>query len=348
MKTGISLTELAQKIESNKAIKRDLVADTRELRLTSDGGTLAINGHDQVILSDLAHRQVGDRLGIPARYYDRLRAEQPELLATNVNTWFQKKPERRLIRAHGPAGRAFLSDRYQRIDHDDVLNVTLPVIADHPGVQIVSCEVTESRLYLKAVYPKTQGEIKVGDVVQTGFVLRNSEVGLGAYAIDPFIERLICTNGMIVNDAKFRAQHVGGRISGDDSVTQLYADDTKRADDKAITLKARDLIKHFLSQEFLDSQISKFQGASTQLIEGHPVKAVEVLSKLLSFSEEEQGGVLRYLTTGGDLSKWGLANAVTRLSQDIGSYDRATELEVAGGKVIDLTATDWKRIAVAA
>lgn len=348
MKLGISLTELAQKIEENEAQKKDLVSDTRELRLASDGDTLAINGHAEVKLNEIAHRQVADRLGIPAKYYDRMKAEQPQLLADNVNTWFQKKPERRLIRALGTTGRAFLSDRYQRIDDGPVMRTALPVFAEHPGLKIVSCEITERKLYLKAVYPKVQGEIKVGDVVQTGVCLTNSEVGLGAYSVVPLIERLICKNGMIVNDHRLRVQHVGRRIEGDDNVNELFADDTKEQDDKTLALKVRDLIKHFLSEEFLAGQIVKFRGAAENMIEGHPVKAVEVLSKRLGFNEEESGGILRYLTTGGDLSQWGLANAVTRLSQDISSYDRATDLEVAGGKIIDLPANDWKSIAKAA
>src|SRR5688572_31709274 len=39
------------------------------------------------------------RSQIPARYYDRMRVEQPKLLADNVNTWFGARSEERLIRS---------------------------------------------------------------------------------------------------------------------------------------------------------------------------------------------------------------------------------------------------------
>ena len=49
-----------------------------------------------------------------------------------------------------------------------------------------------------------------------------------------------------------------------------------------------------------------------------------------------------------DLSQWGLVNAVTRYSQDVDNYDRATELETLGGKIVDLKPTEWQPIAEAA
>jgi hypothetical protein len=59
-------------------------------------------------------------------------------------------------------------------------------------------------------------------------------------------------------------------------------------------------------------------------------------------------GVLRHLIIEGDLSGYGLVNAVTHYSQDVGGYDRATEFEALGGKLIELAPTEWKGLAQAA
>ena len=48
-----------------------------------------------------------------------------------------------------------------------------------------------------------------GDIVQAGVMISNSEVGLGAVSIQPLVYRLVCTNGMIVNDMGERRHHVG-------------------------------------------------------------------------------------------------------------------------------------------
>ena len=56
--------------------------------------------------------------------------------------------------------------------------------------------------------------------------------------------------------------------------------------------------------------------------------------------------MLKHLIQGGDLSAWGLGNAVTRAAQDVASYDRATEMESIGGKVIELSPAEWRTMAV--
>src|SRR5229473_2471491 len=48
------------------------------------------------------------------------------------------------------------------------------------------------------------------------------------------------------------------------------------------------------------------------------------------------------------LSQYGLINAVTRTAEDAKSYDRASELEMAGATVLDLKPTEWRDLALAA
>ena len=68
---------------------------------------------------------------------------------------------------------------------------------------------------------------------------------------------------------------------------------------------------------------------------------VEATAKRFGLVEAEKGDVLRFLVEGGDLSKWGLCNAVTRLSQEATiSYERATDLERLGGQIIELPPTE--------
>jgi hypothetical protein len=40
-------------------------------------------------------------------------------------------------------------------------------------------------------------------------------------------------------------------------------------------------------------------------------------------------------------------NAVTHFSHDVEDYDRATEFEALGGKLIELPASEWKEMAEA-
>lgn len=350
------LGQLAQEIIKQNETKQDFIIDTRQLSIRAGEHEqpslvmVAQDGEKQRLpIKPAALKQITERVGIPSKYADRLAAEAPWLLEANVNHWFSTKPEQRMLRTLDGKARAFLSNRYQRIDNYDLLETVLPILSDESerGLTIKSCEVTDNKLYIKAVTNRIQGEITVGDQVQAGIVISNSEVGFGAIKIQPLIYRLVCSNGMIVNDSQFKRHHVGAKNEIQDRTYKMLSQETLKADDKAILLKVRDIVKASLSQEVFNENVSRLQQASENIIEGNPVKTIEVLAKTMGINQGEQSGILRHLVEGGDLSQWGIINAVTRQSQDIESYDRASEFEAMGGKILDLNPSDWKAMATA-
>jgi hypothetical protein len=347
MKTGISLTALAKKIEAQKDLKHDLIVPTSQAKVetsTDKVSSLIVPGQGAFPILPLAHRQIAAHTGIPAQYYDRMQAEQPELLASNINTWFNAKPANRMVRTLGGDMRAFLSDRYQRIENEEIAEAALPVLMDLPGVKIVSCEVTERRLYLHAVVPTITGEVKKGDVVEAGVIISNSEVGLGSVSVAGLIWRLICLNGMKTSDA-FRRNHVGRKVEDNEA---LWADDTRKADDRAVLLKVRDMVRAAVDETNFRVQLSKLQGLTEGKITGSPEKAIEVLARKVGATDGERGGILRSLIEGADLSRWGIVNAITQQAHSVESYDRAVEFESMGGKLVDLPASEWKEVLEAA
>lgn len=355
MKTGRTLEEMAKELDRQAKTKKDYVAQTTELRLNAYGAqmsanedfALRVNGYGEFDVNDLGHEQIASRLGIPQRYYDRMRENQPELLAANVNTWLEKEPEKRLIRTLDGKVRAFLSDRYRPLDNFDLAEVAFDVLIKH-GVRIESTQLTDRRLYIKAVTEQMSMEIKKGDVVQAGIVISNSEVGCGSVKIEPMIFRLVCTNGMIANDYAMRKYHVGRAGAEGDLTAEFYADETRKADDKAFWLKVRDVIQGSFKRDVFEKIAHQMISATNDQITGSVEKAVDVTQERLGLNDDERGGILRHLIKGGDLSRWGLLNAVTRTAQDVESYDRATELERMGGTVLELPKQDWKAIAEAA
>jgi len=302
----------------------------------------------QFSIRDGAHAQLAVRLEIPKRHYDRMLAEAPELLATTANRWLSGSKNRLMVRVMDGSVRALLSDRYQRIENDDVAEIALPILADQPDMRIVSAAITESRMYIKAVFPRIQGEVRKGDIVKSGVVISNSETGNGTVSVTPLNYRLICLNGMIVPDARFGGFQIGRAAGEGESVYEMPSDEAKRADDKAILLKVRDVVRNCASQSCFDGVIQRMRESTTRMIMGDVVKAIETLSVKVRLNESERAGVLRHLITGADVSKYGLIQAVTLTSQDVEDYDRATELEALGGWLLSLPPTDWQQIAEAA
>ena len=69
-------------------------------------------------------------------------------------------------------------------------------------------------------------------------------------------------------------------------------------------------------------------------IKGNVQEVVELTGREFGITQDEQNGIFKYLVEGGDLSLYGLTNAVTRASQDVESYDRATALEGIGWQIM--------------
>ena len=346
MLKGISLVELAKKIEANRDLKQDFIAPTEQLNMVvHEDKKVALNlPVGSYPIMPLAHDQIAARVDIPKKYYERMRNEAPELLANNVNTWFRKNPEKRMVRTLGGDVRAFLSNRYNRIENEEIAEVAIPILYQIPDVKIVSAEVTDRRLYIQAVSPRLQGEVKKGDVVQAGVVISNSEVGAGAVSIARMNYRLVCLNGMIMPD-KFRAYHTGRQIEDTES---LWQDDTRKADDRAILLKVRDMVKAAVDAAEFAKTIDRMRALTEGRMTGKPDEVIEVLCAKVGMSETEKGGVLRSLIEGGDLSAWGMINAITAQAHTSKDYDRAVELEAAGGQLLELPNSEWKRILEAA
>jgi hypothetical protein len=354
MKNGRSLVSLAQELERQLDSKKDLIVPSALIRHTTDeqGETRLVieEGSNPVHygVTPLARRQLADKLKIPYAYFERMREDQPALLDRNVNTWLQSEEDRRMLRTLDGQVRAVLSDRYRRLDNFDLAESVLPILQQLPEVRFESVELTETKMYLKCITPRLKYEMAPGDVVQAGVVISNSEVGQGTLSVQPLLFRLVCSNGLIVPDRSLRKMHVGRALGGEDERIQVYQDDTLRADDKAFFLKVRDVVQAAVSDATFRQTAQKLQKTLNIPLVGDPVKTVEVLAQRYLMNEGERAGVLRHLIAEGELSGYGLVNAVTHYSQEVEDYDRATEFEALGGRLIDLSAHEWKGLAEAA
>lgn len=347
MKTGRTLVSLAQELTRQLATKKDMIVPSPLLSHATNAGATQlsveqIDGPTAFGVTPLARRQLAEKLGIPYAYFERMREQQPRLLDSNVNTWLQNEPDRRMLRTLDGQVRAVLSDRYRRLDNYDLAESVLPILRQLPEVVFESVELTETKMYLKCITPRLTFEVAPGDVVQAGVVISNSEVGQGTLSVQPLLFRLLCRNGLIAADRSLRKTHVGRSLSTEDEGVVVYQDDTLRADDQAFFLKVRDVVQAAVSEATFRQTAQKLQRTLGIRLTGDPVKSIEVLAQRYTLNDDERTGVLRHLIEDGQLSGYGLVNAVTHYSQTVDDYDRATELESLGGRLIELSAQEWK------
>lgn len=340
MKQGMTIEALATEVARMRESAKDYIVDTRHLMISTDqhgaDSLLTVVGiDDELGVNDYAHGQLATHLKIPRIYYDRIRADHPGLLDTNVNTLLHAQPTKQMIRTVDGRARAFLSNKYRRLDNFDLFMHVVPTLTEilggAPDAHVVSAGLTEKKMWLTIVLPFWTEEIKVGDPVQLGIRIGNSEVGAGACSVETILYQLVCKNGMTTQHA-LRRNHVGRRVEADEDLS-IYRDETLRLDDAAFFAKVSDAVRACADEARFQQIVGEMRELAGVKVEADPPEAVTLLAKRADLTEGESGAVLRHLIEGGDLSAWGYISAVTRMAQDVDDYDRSMELEKVGGRL---------------
>ena len=136
--------------------------------------------------------------------------------------------------------RAFLSSRYRRLDNELLVSHVLPALSEHEiDLKQSTFSINPTNLYMKIVFPRVQGEVRVDDIVQSGVLITNSEVGVGMLRVTPLIFRLVCTNGMVAPESvhQFKRTHLGKQLEFEGAAARLYRDETRIAADRAVWME---------------------------------------------------------------------------------------------------------------
>jgi hypothetical protein len=215
-------------------------------------------------------------------------------------------------------------------------------------------------MYIKAIRPDLKAEFgpPAGAVmgqghtffvehVQAGITISNSEIGQGRLQVQPSVFTDRCTNWCAFDNSSYARVHLGKRAGGDaeSMIWSVMSDDTRRKSDDALWSQVRDVAVAAMDGTIFEKIVEQLRQARGDIITGDPLVAVQKVGEQLRLTEAETGGVLNHLIKGGDLSRYGMHAALTSFAGEADNYDRATELECLGAKIIDLPRKDWQRLA---
>jgi len=366
MKAGRDLQSLAAEIERQAKTKKDYVARTDVMEVVPKTGrelALRLGDTGEFPISDIAHNQIAEHTKIPKVYYDKMREDAPELLANNVETWFKKYPAPRLVRTLDGGNRAFLSDKFNTLDNTDFAEAMLPILLQRK-LKITSCEITERRLYIKAVdeaifrdvpvgYRMGDGSHKLFDTCAPAIIMSNSEVGFGRLVVETGVYTSACTNLCWFAKGGFARTHVGARHRLTENLDvadleDIMSDATKKKTLEALWLQVRDVVASAFDEKIVAKRLEQLQATSENKITGNAAKVVELVQEKFSLTQSEGDSILKHLIEGGQLNQYGLHAAITRSAQDAADYDKATEMEYLGGKIVELPKSEWQVLAEAA
>jgi len=369
-----SLSELVQELEQQKLRKQDFVVGSDNL--TMEGGNLiihnpnskpsltkllrdtgiAVDDNGKVILDCLGvcHGNIADKMGIPKRYYDKMRDGHLDLLDANVGHWLNESTSKYFVRTfidkeekHGYA-RALLSDRFFVMDNYDILLTCLDAVKESGfKLNIESCDISERRMYVRFVAPEIEiqapellrnykvpngkGKGGTGNGIVTGFVISNSEIGQGQFSITPRAMVLACSNGMMNTRDAMSKTHLGTKMTENTAID--WSDETKKKNVELICSQVKDAINTFCSEDYLGNWIQRLQEQGEKKLE-YATDCIQNVATHLSLSEEKERDILNYFIEGGDTTGFGVAQALTFYAHESEDADEQYELEAAAVNVL--------------
>jgi len=337
MKKGHDVKEMLNNINEDTKNKRDYLVDMKSIKVETNNFVYPSISVDHLttgsyVLTDHSLNQLCGKLEIGTQYLRKCLPVSQELVAHNLNFWINNSKEKELmLRTYDTApineARAICSNRYKRIDNDVVANHSLNKLMDL-GLDIKYSHYDRDTLNITAVNQKLEGEVYKGDVVQSGITITNSEIGSGSLIIQPFIYRLVCTNGMVAPRYlnRFYSRHVG-KIVIDASNDDQYITIIEKMQ-KQIDLVNREDVWAESFQGLLNSRKQKIN--SHQIVE---------LAKRHGVTESERADIFgrlnHYVGDTFTTSKYDLANAITNLGNDEEKSDqRSRFFQELGGLIV--------------
>lgn len=283
--------------------------------------------------------QVCRMLGAPASY---LRTLPPHLAADDLNWAMHESADhatdaRMLLKANGgtPILRACTSETYGRVwDADlaepllrDLRGFTLPPSweknADGSPVPTGAFAGDRDSFLIMVDGGSIVNDPSAGSgggSMNRGVLVRNSEVGACSIWIDLIWFRTVCGNLMITGgmyDLRFKRRHVGEQAKRD-ALRTIYQAAHRWSNQPASTDEA--IVKGLIAHEIAQTRDG-------------------VIDELRALKMTAQDAAAAYdraveTETASPRSYWGIANGITRISQESGYQDQRFELDQIAGAVL--------------
>lgn len=264
--------------------------------------------------------------------------------------------------------RAVLSNRYGSIDNFEILTAVLGGLrASGVEAEVSSADLSEKSMYVRIHVPgvaqlapdllrgyqtpfRADGDTRVRvmhgirlaeqegmgyepgtePVVFAGLILRNSEVGSGAYSLYPQVVVQVCKNGLTYPIDGMRRNHVGATMESG-MVRSSHQTDQRLL--QLVSSQTSDLVEQIMTPRWLAGKVDEITadaGVEVKL----PEKTIEVVTKKLGFSEVESQNILAHFLLGGQRTAGGIMQAVSSVAQVTEDPDAAYALELAAPKAL--------------
>lgn len=337
-----SNVSILERIERDNSMLQDFVLPLGEkspITFEANGSIKMSFEGEQYSLHNNGLIQLAEKFGVPQKYLKYLNGtEWGRQLAQKVLTEHKLNIARQrvLVRTVGNEARAVLSDKYRRLNSDQIYESFITE-SKNAGAYIYDAQYNDTKSYISTIIPQvfevpTENNGTVFSVF--GARIANSDFGDGALDVRAFQMNCVCLNGM-VSETQLKQIHLGRRLP--DNLN--FSKKTYELDTSAMASAVKDIMKSVLSVDRIKQSAESIKAASSQLIDvEQEIKKLPRMGMLKNEVEQVERKLLQGSTEEGiqgKLSKWKLSQAITAVSNDIGDR-RKQELDELAGQLIKL------------
>lgn len=194
----------------------------------------------------------------------------------------------------GNSVRAMMGKVYNPFDNTELIRAVIPFCP--VGSKLTCAYNDELTMHLSIIFPNTRTEVRVGDIIESGIYIRNSEVGISSVTIASYTYRLICSNGAITggdDGGFFRFRH-----TGDSNVL-------------------REAAKASIESTYLQTtKITEMIKQSVNIAIAQPLDELEKLCSTNNLSQDDYKKMMQNFFAEPDPTLYGVFNAVTATARD--------------------------------
>jgi hypothetical protein len=324
----MNMQDLFEAVKLDSLGKRDITSS--DIRL-SNTGDFYVND-ERMKLTQYAASQLFQRFEMPVRYFTKLLDDDPELASYHFNKVQEKfSHDEMLIRVKDreevPTVRGIMSDLYSVLDNDMVVEGLQAVINKFSdNYQIISYYTCDRRMHVRITFPTTSRQFgftkdEIGDILQVGVDIVNSEVGFSSLNIASLLWRLVCTNGM-------------RRVSAGETFIQrhIYLDSETFYNNMTFAIHTAIENGILMMKNFAESK---------KIVLIRPLESIQVVADKYELSD----AIVEKAQENWehDATVYGLINSFTAAARGMNNENRL-ELERTANKMLTLSPREWGRI----
>lgn len=236
-----------------------------------------------------------------------------------------------IYKRKGGATLGVVSRDYHMITHRQAITQVMDILEKKklPKIKPLRLQTTHdgSRMYAEFILNRksdlgipTVSNTKVGDMISPGFMITNSYDRSLRFGTESFIYRLVCSNGMVVQDKLFSERKRHTKALNLDSMIEKFVESFENFD-KQIVPQVASLTTQILKPEDLQEELN----IVPSWIQG---EAIEYLEKGKWIGLETTDLGIEELQVIKDITRWDLLNAFTYVMSHSITQNPKTAMEL--------------------